>query len=388
MTDVLQVSKFYHPDPGAGGLEQVVRTLAEGLDDRGYRSRVLASRSRGRRTDDEVGGVPVERAGSVGVAMSVPLSPLFPLRLERAAAAADVVHYHLPNPLAVTSDLLSGPTDAPTVVTYHSDIVRQSTALRLYRPVLHRFLDAVDHVFVSSPRLLEHSDHLERYREKTSVVPLSVDPDTFGRYDGPEFDSPVDDDTPLVLFVGRLEYYKGVEYLVDAMRTVDAHLLVVGDGQRREALKRRAADRGVSDRITFLGRVPEDRLHWCYDRADVFALPSVEPSEAFGVVQLEAMAYRTPVVNTDLPTGVPWVSPHGETGVTVPPRDPEALAASITELLDDDECRRRLGANGRRRVEERFSEDRMLDTIDRQYEALLDDRSVTADRRGVEFPEN
>jgi len=297
----------------------------------------------------------------------VPLSPLFPLRLERAAAAADVVHYHLPNPLAVTSDLLSGPTDAPTVVTYHSDIVRQSTALRLYRPVLHRFLDAVDHVFVSSPRLLEHSDHLERYREKTSVVPLSVDPDTFGRYDGPEFDSPVDDDTPLVLFVGRLEYYKGVEYLVDAMTAVEATLVVVGDGDRREALERRARERGVAERITFLGTVDDDTLGDCYRSADVFVLPSVEASEAFGIVQLEAMAHGVPIVNTALPTGVPWVSPDGETGLTVQPRDSEALAAAIGDLLADEKRRRKLGRNGRKRVLESFTRKQMLDRIEGVY---------------------
>jgi rhamnosyl/mannosyltransferase len=326
-----------------------------------------------------VENVSVTRTASLGVAKSVPLAPTYPARLWQASRHADVVHHHLPNPLSVVSHLATPSTDAPVVATYHSDIVRQQTALKLYRPLLHRFLDDLDHIFVTSPRLLDHSDHLTPFREKASVVPLSIDLDDYGRYEGPPVDLPGDPDRPTLLFVGRLNYYKGVEYLLDAMPNVDADLLIAGDGDRREALRDRADRLGVTDRVHFLGYVEEDRLHACYDRADVFVLPSVEPSEAFGIVQLEAMAYGTPVVNTNLPTGVPWVSQDGETGLTVPPRDPDALAEAIAALLADPERRRVYGDRARERVEELFGRERMLDTMESRYRAIIREEPITTD---------
>ncbi|MFC6988172.1 glycosyltransferase [Haloplanus sp. GCM10025708] len=193
--------------------------------------------------------------------------------------------------------------------------------------------------------MLEFSDVLDPHREKASVVPLSVDLDEYGPPADADaaVDLPGDPARPVVLFVGRLTYYKGVEYLLDAMESVDATLLVVGDGARRADLEARAARLGLEDCAFFLGRVADETLHACYEAADVFALPSVEPSEAFGIVQLEAMAYGTPVVNTDLPTGVPWVSVDGETGLTVPPRDADALADALSSLLADPDRRRAYG---------------------------------------------
>jgi rhamnosyl/mannosyltransferase len=366
--ELLHVNKFYHPE--IGGIERVVRAVAEGMADRGHESRALVSVPRGLGGRDAVGDVSVTRTASLGVAKSVPLAPSFPPRLWAASRGADVVHHHLPNPLSVVSHLVAPAPDAAVVATYHSDIVRQRGALRLYRPLLARFLDAVDRILVTSPALLEHSEHLGPHREKATVVPLSVDLDRYGPPGSRSAAPPGDPDRPSLLFVGRLNYYKGVEYLLDAVASVPADLVVVGDGERRADLEARAARRGVADRVRFAGFVPEPRLHDLYDAADLFVLPSVEPSEAFGVVQLEAMAYGTPVVNTDLPTGVPWVSRDGETGLTVPPRDADALADAIRRLLDDPDRRRAMGERARERVVERFDRGRMLDDVAAVYEAV------------------
>lgn len=366
---VLQVSKYYYPS--VGGIEQVVRTLAEGFDGDGHAVTVLATAEAGRGGRETVHGVDVRRTTTLGELMSVPVSPTYPAAMARAGRDADLVHLHLPNPLAVVSYLAAGNDGSPLVVTYHSDIVRQSAALRLYRPLLDRVLDRADRVVTTSPRLLAHSDYLAPHRENCTVVPLSVDPGEHGPYEGPAFDLPTDPGRPTLLFVGRLSYYKGVEHLVDAMVDVEADLLVAGDGERRAALERRARERGVEGKVSFLGHVPDRKLRYCYDAADLFVLPSVEPSEAFGVVQLEAMAHGVPVVNTDLPTGVPWVSPDGETGLTVPPADSGALADAIGELLADPDRRRRYGENARERVERQFTHDRMLDGVAAVYDDVL-----------------
>lgn len=371
--DILQLNKFYYPE--IGGIEQVVRALAEGMSQRGHPSQVLASTPQGQGSHDSIAGVPVTRTSSLGVAKSVPLSPTFPIRLYQKSRSVDIIHHHLPNPLSVASHLITPQTDAKNVVTYHSDIVRQQTALKVYRPFLNRFLQSVDHIFVTSPRLLNQSTQLQPYNKKSSIVPLSICLEQYQPGETEAINLPVDHERPMLLFVGRLNYYKGVEHLIDAMRSVDADLIIVGDGERRENLEERARRLEVDDRVYFIGHIEEYKLHACYDRADLFVLPSVESSEAFGIVQLEAMAYQTPVVNTDLPTGVPWVSLDGKTGRTVQPGEAGELASTIGKLLDDDEMRAAYGKRARERVERLFTREQMLNTMESRYQAIIEENT-------------
>ena len=385
--NVLHVSKYYYPE--VGGLEQVVRAFAEGLNDSEYTMRVLAATPHGSGSTKTINSVRVRKAASFGELSSVPAAPLFPVELAAAGRTADILHFHLPNPTAVVSQLSLGPADPKIVVTYHSDIIKQAAALRLYRPLLQRFLERVDRIVPTSPRLLDCSPHLAPHTQKCTVVPLSINIEEFSKLAETEvddlstdsnpsiktdqsfdFDLSTDPNRPTVLFVGRMTYYKGVEYLLDAMCGVDATLLVVGDGEQRPALEQRARERELEN-VEFLGRVSDATLKRCYAAADVFALPSVAPSEAFGVVQLEAMASGTPVVNTALPTGVPWVSKDGETGLTVPPKDPDALADAIERLLTNPDLRRQYGENGRERVERRFGRETMLDAMADVYEDVI-----------------
>jgi rhamnosyl/mannosyltransferase len=372
--DVLQVGKYYHPQ--VGGVERVVRRLAEGLSERGHRARVLVARPRGLPVREDVDGVPVRRTGTLGSLLSVPVAPGFPVALHEARRGADVIHYHLPNPLAVLSHLALPDPDAVVVVTHHGDVVRQSAAMGLYRPLLNRFLDGVDHGFVSAPAMLD-ADHVTPLRDRLSVAPLTIPLAEFPADPSQESDLETATTTDgghterdTVLFVGRLSWFKGIEVLVEAMASVDADLVVVGDGERSTAAKERVAALELEDRVHLLGHVSERRLHRLYDAADVFVLPAVARSESFGIVQLEAMAHGTPVVNTDLPTGVPWVSRDGETGLTVPPDDADALAAALRRLLEDDKRRERYGQAARRRVEQRFAEPRLLDTVETTYKRL------------------
>jgi rhamnosyl/mannosyltransferase len=364
------VNKFYAPH--IGGVEQTVKNIADGLPASEYDVRVLASQSRGRGREDEVDGIPVCRTASLGTLRSVPLAPTFPVRFRQEATNADLIHHHIPNPIGIVSHLLAAPRDIPTVVTYHSDIVRQALELKLYAPLLHVFLRRVDRIFATSPNMIRNSEFLERYEHKCEAVPLSIETADFGQYEGPTYDLP-GEPGKRVLFVGRLNYYKGTEYLVDAMCDIDATLLIIGDGERRDELESRVRELGLTDRVAFLGHVSEEKLHYCYDAADVFALPSVEASEAFGIVQLEAMAYGTPVVNTSLPTGVPWVSQDGTTGITVPPRDASALAGALDRLLSDPDYREALGANAQARVKSTFDRDTMIDSIAATYDDILAD---------------
>ena len=163
-----------------------------------------------------------------------------------------------------------------------------------------------------------------------------------------------------MISVGRLVYYKGFDVLIRAMASVRGKLVIVGDGPLRGELQGLAAQLGVTDKVVFAGEINNAGVMPYYHAADLFALASVARSEAFGIVQIEAMAAGLPVVNTSLDSGVPFVSLDGQTGLTVPPENPTALAGAINRLLDDDGLRQSLGQAGVRRARQEFSLDTML----------------------------
>jgi rhamnosyl/mannosyltransferase len=259
------------------------------------------------------------------------------------------------------------------VVTYHSDIVKQERLLRYFEPFMDRVLRRADAVICTSPNYIDSSLTLRKVRSKCRVIPFGIDLSRFAptpvmearareiraRYDG-----------PIALSVGRHVYYKGFEYAVEAMRDVKGHLLLVGDGPLRRALESRARAFGVERSVHFLGELPDEEMAPHYLASDVYVLPSVARSEAFGIVQLEAMACRKPVINTSLDSGVPFVSRHGETGLTVEPKNPPALAEAMRSLFADPDRARRMGDAGRARVEREFSREVMGERIRALYDEI------------------
>jgi rhamnosyl/mannosyltransferase len=361
---VVHLGKFYPPHHG--GMESHLEVLCRGLLGRAE-PHVLVTAD-GRHTTEEVrDGVPVTRVGAVATVASASFSPGMAARLRRLKP--DLVHFHHPNPTGALS-LLTSRWRGPVVVTYHSDIVRQRVLGTLVAPLTHALLARARTILVSSPPYLDSSATLRPHRARCRVVPFGVDVNLLQDFDALEAAEIRARYGPrIVLGAGRLVYYKGFEYLVKAMRAVDGHLLLVGAGPLDGSLRDLAGQLGVADRVTFLGSVPDLRpyLHAC----DVFALPSVERSEAFGLVQLEAMAVGKPVVNTALASGVPWVSRHGESGLTVPPRDPEALAGALETLLGDPPLAARMGERGRSRARDELTVRNMVEqTLSAYHDAL------------------
>jgi glycosyltransferase involved in cell wall biosynthesis len=350
---VLHVGKFYPPH--RGGVESHVETLARELS-ADVDVQVLVS-SDGRQTVREtVDGIPVTRIGTVAAFASASINPGMARAIREANA--DVVHFHHPNPTAVLSYLASG-RRGPLVVTYHSDIIRQRAMGAAFGPVLHRFLRGAHAILASSPDYAASSPVLQKHAERVRIVPFGIRAGEFETADAEQVAAIRAQHGPrLVVGAGRLVYYKGFDYLVRSMADVDGRLVILGDGPLRAELRALAARMGVADRVDLPGSVPA--LAPWYHAADVFALPAVARSEAFGLVQLEAMAAGTPVVNTWLDSGVPFVSRDGETGITVPPADVDALAAALDRLLDDAPLRRRMGEAGRLRVHREFSLERMV----------------------------
>ncbi len=365
---IVHIYKDYYP-PVTGGIEISVHRLVEGCRDVCGDLSVLVAGHRLFTYRSEVEGIPVTRVGQWGRLLSTPIAPTFPLHLRRRNA--DLLHYHLPHPTAVMSHLIARP-QGRVVVHYHSDIVRQARYMPLYRPFLYRFLDQCDRIIVTSPNYIETSPVLPRFREKCRIVPLGVPINRF--LPTPE----VEDQAQiirrrygmkLVLFVGVLRYYKGVRYLIEAMQKVPGKLLIVGDGPLLGELMRQAATLPHSNRIHFLGQV-EDVAPYYY-ASDVFCLPSIYRSEAFGIVQVEAAAAGLPLVCTEIGSGTTFVNQHEETGLVVPPADSDALAQSLTKLLDNTELRVRYGTAAQNRARTLFTQECMVRGILSVYEEVL-----------------
>jgi len=366
--EILHLYKDYYPV--LGGIENHVRLLAEAQAARGHQVTVLVPGPGARTHVEQMGGVRVIFAGRIATVASTPFSLALPVRLR--LDRRDIVHQHMPYAVGDAAQMVVGRARR-RVVSYHSDIIRQRGLLRLYAPWLRRSLRLADAIIATSPPYVTSSPFLASLAERCTVVPYGIDAAQFERADPSEVAVIRRRYGPrLILFVGQLRYYKGVDYLIRAMAQVDGRaLLAGGESSRPQAeLEGLARSVGVADRVVFLGQ-QEQALPTLYHACDVFALPSIERSEAFGIVQLEAMAAGRPVVSTKVGTGVAWVNQHEVTGIVVPPRDPDSLAAALNRVLDDPALGSRLGAAGRRRVSENFTLAQMVERIEQVYTRVL-----------------
>nr|WP_122013294.1 glycosyltransferase [Maliibacterium massiliense] len=368
---VLQVNKLYPPARGEGGIEKVVYQLATGLCG-DVDMKVLACTPKGRGSVRVEQGVEVHRAGSLGVLFSMPVSFSFFAQLRRLAKDRDIVHFHMPFPLGDAAYLLSG-YKGKVVLWWHSDVVRQRAMLFFYKPFMRALLKRADCIMVATQGHIEGSSYLGPYRDKCVVIPYGVEDAVLARGARAIASGETPHRTVHLLFVGRLVYYKGCDVLLEAFAKLkgDVDLTIVGDGPLKEALQQQAQLLGAEARVRFMHRVDEETLHNLFAACDIFVLPSVAKSEAFGLVQIEAMSYAKPVVNTSLASGVPYVSIDGQTGLTVPPGDADALAGALQRLMADADMRHQMGLRARRRVEEHFRLDGMLAQVLEQYKQLL-----------------
>jgi rhamnosyl/mannosyltransferase len=264
------------------------------------------------------------------------------------------------------------------IVWHHSDLLRPSWAPLTYGRLQRRLYRRADCVIVSSPRLAEHSSLVQQARRVEVVpfgIPIPVSTDVAQLQVGVQ-KIRARAAGPIVLFVGRFVYYKGIDVLIDAMAGCPGTLVLIGEGPLEGDLRQQVADRGLSARVSFAGNVPSDELRAYYAAADVFVLPSTACTEAFGVVQVEAMAAGVPVISTDLPTGVPWVNQHEKTGLVVRPGDVEAMRTAIRRVLLDPALRSVMGTNAAERARTMFDRQHMIERFKAIVESVVERSAI------------
>ena len=288
----------------------------------------------------------------------------------KLAAEADIIHYHFPWPFMDVVHFLTR-TGKPSVVTYHSDIVRQKNLLRIYQPLMYRFLDSVDVVAATSPNYVASSPVLQRYLNKTQAIPIGLDEALYPQAEpsaitalrkhfGEKF----------FLFVGVLRYYKGLQYLLDACVHSPWPLVVVGAGPVEQELKQQALRLNLNN-IHFIGQTDEqgkaDLLAACY--AVVF--PSHLRSEAFGISLLEGAMFGKAMICSEIGTGTSYVNEHQVTGLVVPPADSAALNHAMQQLWDNPELAAQYGVAARQRYLNLFTAQNMGRAYADVYKKLL-----------------
>jgi len=366
---ILHLGKYYPPHPG--GMEVFLRDLAEEQVRQGHEVCVLAHGSRRfLRTDALHKGVRVVRAGCLGELTHAPVSPAFPVLLQRLLATwkPDIIHAHLPNCSAFWALAVAG-MRIPLVAHWHADVDAATGDARLQRlyPLYNRFenmlLRRAAAIVATSQHLLKASRALAPYRDLCRVVPL-------GRRDPlpPGAKPPSPSAEPLIYSVGRFARYKRFHVLVQAMRQLpQARCVIAGEGPELQRVRREVNRLGLQDRVSLPGWLDDQALAKLYSRCRIFCLPSQERTEAFGLALLEAMAWQRPLVTPPVPgSGVLWLNRHEITGLHAAGPEPQDLAAVLQRLLHDPALCQTLGRNGR----QFFTQNCVIDKVARQIEGV------------------
>ncbi|WP_408003832.1 glycosyltransferase family 4 protein [Pseudomonas triticifolii] len=369
MMRVLHFFKTYYPDT-TGGIEQVIFQLCQGTRGLGIDNQVLTLSPHPHPARLQVADHSVVRVKEQLNLASTGFSLQAFSQFKAMAREADLVHFHFPWPFM---DLVHFASlhDRPTVLSYHSDIIKQRSLLKLYTPLMNRFLKSMDRILVASPNYLRSSETLQPFANKTVVIPYGLDAAAYPQVTEQQLnDWRQRVPEKFFLFVGVLRYYKGLQSLLSALEGTDYPLVIIGSGPEEQALKAQA-ERLQLRHVLFLGRLDEVDKACLLQLSYALAFPSHLRSEAFGISLLEAAMYGKPMISCEIGTGTTYVNIHEETGLAVPPEHPGALRAALRRLWDNPQEASRFGANALKRFNTQFTAQRMCEKTVAVYGELV-----------------
>jgi len=370
MIRVLQVYRTYFPDT-QGGLEEVIRQICR-QDSDDIQIRVVTLSPAVKKVElIHYEGVEVYRLPLAFEIASCSIALKGIGLFRRLVAETDIVHYHYPWPFGdVLYSLFS--SHKPSVLTYHSDIIRQKWLKRFYKPLKHYFLSGMDAVVATSPNYLESSDTLKQHASKVRVIPIGLGEEQV------EFNDECLQHYSLepekfFLFVGVLRYYKGLDILLRAAVNAEYKIVIVGAGPEENNLKRLAKELGLKN-VVFTGYQPDNIKNALLKHCRGVVLPSYYRSEAFGVFLLEGAKNCKPLVSAEIGTGMSYINIHQETGFCVEPNDAKSLRSAMDQLYNNSDKAKVMGFNARKRFEELFSAGQMTNAYGQLYREIYSSR--------------
>ena len=364
---VLHVFKTYLPDSFTG-VERVIWEIAEGAAGFGIRSHVFYLSEKSSASPIRIGGHWAHTAKRNFEIASTPFSLGGLARFKALAGRADIIHYHFPWPQMDVFHLLSN-MKTLSVVTYHSDVVRQKKLFHFYRPIMHRFLNSVDRIVATSPNYVASSEILQKYSNKINIIPIGLDPSKLPGAT-PERMAFWKEKLPprFFLFLGAPRYYKGLPFLMDAAKRSGLPVVFAGAG---------VFDTTRCETLTFLGKVSDEDKAALLELCEAFVFPSHLRSESFGVALLEAAFAGKAMISCEIGTGTSYVNAHGVTGLVVPPADSAGLAEAMTALWANPQQTRAYGEAARERAHQLFSARHMVESYRDVYRDLVRNRIST-----------
>lgn len=368
--NILHLYRTFFPE-SQGGLEESIYQISLNTRNFGAQPRVLIPNSSGE-LSYHYKTIPVNSFRRHGEIASCDWSFSALGHLKANLDWADILHVHYPWPFSDLLLLLSG-SKVPTVLTYHSDIVRQKLLIKPYKPLQRWYLNRVDRIVATSQNYIDTSYVLPSYLEKTSVIPLGIDESSVTEcLDLGECSTLFPLPEKFIFFVGVLRYYKGLRYLLEAAQGQNFHVVIAGDGRQREELL--SLKRSLNlDNVTFVGHISDSHKFRLLQASSLVVLPSCERSEAFGMTLVEAAMMSKPMITCELGTGTSFVNKHKVTGLVVEAKSALALRGAINSLISDDEKLVRYGTAARIRYEELFSGPALGRAYAALYKSLLTD---------------
>jgi len=364
---ILHFYKTYFPDT-FGGVEQMIFQLAEKSVSLGMHVDVLTLSAQPQGTIHLKNHTVHQEKLEVKLASTGFSRQVFST-FKSLAASADIVHYHYPWPFMDVVHFLTR-CRKPAVLSYHSDIVKQRQLLKLYRPLQRMFLNDVNCIVTTSPDYLASSPVLQRYRDKTTVIPIGLDESNYFTLDE-DILRKWKEKLParFFLFTGVFRYYKGLPILLEAMRENSWPVVIAGSGPQEQHLHALARQWNLQQ-VYFPGRISDCDKHALLRLCYGVVLPSHLRSEAFGISLLEGAMFGKPLISCAINTGTSFINLHGSTGLVVPANDPRALAHALQSLWDYPDMAARMGRAARERYSSTFTADRMAASYADVYHAL------------------
>lgn len=365
---ILHIGKYY--PPFSGGIENFMALLLPEMvkqSDCQIRAIVHQHGFSSQYCRETVQGVEVIRVPSYGRLLFAPVSPTFAYYLNREIQQfkPDILHFHLPNTSAFWALLSPAAKKIPWVLHWHSDVISSQYETKLkyaypfYRPFEQAMLKQCQGIVTTSPNYLSSSEALKKWHHKTKVIPLGLNLEELPQLDETQrqqAESFWPTGKVRLLSIGRLTYYKGHKYLIEAMQRVPkGHLIIVGSGELENDLNKQIRSLNLDHQVTLTGKLDLNTLHALLKSCDIFCLSSIERTEAFGLVLLEAMSYAKPIVVSEVEgSGMNWVTQNQKTALFTQKENSSDLAKQLNTLIGSEKLRLEYGNNGYQRLMDNF----------------------------------